>query len=188
MSLSLSNLGLKKGIKTWKIFEKKRDKGQYIYFSSFFKFPTDQNLSNSILSVLQQQQENSDNLLSFQDFVTFLINGTRSNQVDEVLSRKFHLNTHWMPYWRLCAPCHSQALPNTIVKMDHQGQFQQEVIQRRKKFTIFYLLFELVERGRRPSGAFDSSEWSKYGTEMGQNESKMGQNGPKRVQKWLKMV
>ena len=41
---------------------------------------------------LQSGPEKESEILSFEQFVTFLINGTRSSKMDEQLSRKFHHN------------------------------------------------------------------------------------------------
>ena len=91
-------------------------------------------LSQSILNVIDSSAGDKDKgskvkqqkMLSFKQFVTFLIRGSREATMDPLLSRKEHLNTHWFPYWKLCSPCHPHTLPNTIVKLD-EGQFQQEV-------------------------------------------------------------
>ena len=32
-----------------------------------------------------------------------------------------------MPYWRLCTPCHKDAMPTAIVKMDRPGQLREEL-------------------------------------------------------------
>ena len=32
-----------------------------------------------------------------------------------------------MPYWRLCTPCHKDAMPTAIVKMDSPGQLREEL-------------------------------------------------------------
>jgi hypothetical protein len=90
----------------------------------------DLTLSNAILDVLgpagvQQQhrdfkstESQNEVVLSFEQFVIFLINGTRAEKADELLSRKFHHNLHWIPYWRLCAPCHKDVFPNIVIKME----------------------------------------------------------------------
>ena len=91
-------------------------------------------LSQSILNVIDSSAGDKDKgskvkqqkMLSFKQFVTFLIRGSREATMDPLLSRKEHFNTHWFPYWKLCSPCHPHTLPNTIVKLD-EGQFQQEV-------------------------------------------------------------
>jgi len=111
----------------------------YLYF---FHKVMEKDLAESILRVLEADPPSRDKtppgasglngpekeseILSFEQFVTFLINGSRSSKMDELLSRKFHLNQHWIPYWKLCSPCHSDAMPNTIIKMD-EGYFQQEL-------------------------------------------------------------
>ena len=94
----------------------------------------DMDLSQSILNVIDSSAGDKDKgskvkqqkMLSFKQFVTFLIRGSREATMDPLLSRKEHFNTHWFPYWKLCSPCHPHTLPNTIVKLD-EGQFQQEV-------------------------------------------------------------
>jgi len=105
----------------------------YLYF---FHKTKDMDLSQSILNVIDSSAGDKDKgsrgkaeqqkMLSFKQFVTFLIRGSREAKMDPLLSRKEHLNTHWFPYWKLCSPCHPSTLPNTIVKLD-EGHFQQEI-------------------------------------------------------------
>ena len=69
-----------------------------LFWNCFF---TEKDLAASILRVLQEEdppqreggpEASIADILSFEQFVTFLINGTRSSKMDELLSRKFHLN------------------------------------------------------------------------------------------------
>ena len=96
-------------------------------------------LSQSILNVIDSSAgdftADKKKILSFEQFVSFLIQGSRMPKMNPQLSREEHLNTHWFPYWKLCSPCHPHTMPNTIVKLD-EGHFEQEV--RRE-------LFEKVE-------------------------------------------
>jgi len=83
-------------------------------------------LHEEILKVLNENGEESQKIISFPQFVTFLIRGSRSEHANSLLSRQFHINIHWIPYWKLCAPCNSDLMPDFIVKMD-SGNFGQEV-------------------------------------------------------------
>ena len=88
-------------------------------------------LINDMLRVLNEPGEGPAGIISFAQFASFLINGTRS--LSRVESSRAAImaphNMHWTtPYWKLCTPCHSDAIPTTIVKMDG-GQFEQEVSQ-----------------------------------------------------------
>ena len=102
-----------------------------------------------ILNVLYSNQTEEDTnkvyyetgtSLSFSQFVSFLILGSRSDQMMVSLSRQIEFNIHWsellhlflfflcilkwlqiqnsnfvhfflVPYWRLCSPCHIHAMP-----------------------------------------------------------------------------
>jgi len=86
-------------------------------------------LINDMLRVLNEPGEGPAGIISFAQFASFLINGTRS--LSRVESSRAAImaphNMHWTtPYWKLCTPCHSDAIPTTIVKMDG-GQFEQEL-------------------------------------------------------------
>ena len=87
-------------------------------------------LSQSILNVIDSSAgdftADKKKILSFEQFVSFLIQGSRMPKMNPQLSREEHLNTHWFPYWKLCSPCHPHTMPNTIVKLD-EGHFEQEV-------------------------------------------------------------
>ena len=86
-------------------------------------------LINDMLQVLNEPGEGPSGIISFAQFVSFLINGTRSSRVNVELSQAIMAHSgYWTPYWKLCTPCHSDAIPTTIVKMDG-GQFEQEVSQ-----------------------------------------------------------
>ena len=73
------------------------------------------------------EQEDDQAKLNFSQFISFLINGSKddfySNSTSKILR---HNAIYWRPYWKLCTPCRSDAMPSTIVKMD-EGQFHQEV-------------------------------------------------------------
>ena len=82
-----------------------------------------------MLQVLNEPGEGPSGIISFAQFISFLINGTRSSRVNVELSQTIMAHSgYWTPYWKLCTPCHSDAIPTTIVKMDG-GQFEQEVSQ-----------------------------------------------------------
>ena len=72
-------------------------------------------------------EEDDQAKLNFSQFISFLINGSKddfySNSTSKIL---LHNVIYWGPYWKLCTPCRSDAMPSTIVKMD-EGQFHQEV-------------------------------------------------------------
>ena len=102
-----------------------------------------------MLQVLNEPGEGPSGIISFAQFASFLINGTRSShRVHDVATRELSQtimahNMHWTPYWKLCTPCHSDAIPTTIVKMDG-GQFEQEVSQ------ALPIVFVMVDYSRVP--------------------------------------
>ena len=56
-------------------------------------------MTSDILKVLNENPDGSDNTLSFAQFISFLLHGTRSETVDLNLSRQFHHNVHWSEFF-----------------------------------------------------------------------------------------